>query len=258
LLPVAGVLIETNRFYPGLNEFRIVQIAISDGLGKSVGFFETEIVDYKFIISLNNDTLLETGLQKIIPESSPFTLTFNLGENLGDPWSSQIPLSNLISTLVWNDNTGVITYTYTDNSTDLDLVRLLVIQQSLVNSSADSTLCNVNSSLTSAILTCNVGNSSGFYTASSFITRTSVETLDLQISFEIKTLSSIVGLLGLFYGWFLILIASFMFKFNEIAGIWAITIVVLLVNLIGLINFGGVFVTSIIGVAIFLTWLMSR
>ncbi len=258
LLPVANVLIETNRFYPGLNEFRIVQIAKTDDLGKSVGFFETEIVDYKFIITLNNATLLETGIQKVIPESSPFTLTFNLGQNLGEPWNSQIGLNNLISSLIWNDLTGIITYTYTDNSTNLTLARLFVIQQSLVNSSADSTICNENSTLTSAILICNVGNSSGFYTASSFITRVSIETLDLQIGFQIETLSSVVGLLGLFYGWFLVLIASFMFRFNEIAGIWSVTIVVLLVNLMGLINFGGVFVTAIIGIAIFLTWLMSN
>ncbi len=258
LLPVPNVLIETNRFYPGLNEFRIVQIAKTDDLGKSVGFFETEIVDYKFIITFNNDTLLETGIQKVIPESSPFTLTFNLGESLGEPWSSQIAINDLISTLIWNDLTGIITYNYIDNSTNLTLARLFVIQQSLVNSSADSTICNENSTLTSAILTCDVGNNSGFYTATSFITRDSTETLDLQITFQIETLSAIVGLLGLFYGWFLILIASFMFRFNEIAGIWSITIVVLLVNLIGLINFGGVFVTATLGVAILLTWLMSN
>jgi len=258
LLPVPNVLIETNRFYPGLNEFRIVQIAKTDDLGKSVGFFETEIVDYKFIITFNNDTLLETGIQKVIPEVSPFTLTFNLGDPLGEPWSSQIDIENLISTLVWDNTLGVITYTYSDNSTNLTLARLFVIQQSLINSSADSTLCDVNSSLDAAVLTCDVGNTSGFYTASSFITRDSVETLDLQISFQIETLSAIVGLLGLFYGWFLILIASFMFKFNEIAGIWAITITLLLVNIMGLINFGGVFVTAVIGVAILLTWLMSN
>ena len=57
---------------------------------------------------------------------------------------------------------------------------------------------------------------------------------------------------------FLILISSFMFKFNEIAGIWAITITVFLVNLMGLINFGGVFVTAILGVAIILTWIMEK
>ena len=258
LLPVTGTLIEINRFYPGTNEFRIVQIARTDDLGKSVGFFETEIVDYKFFITLNNETLLETGIQKVVPEASPFTLTFNIGEPLGEPWKSQNEISDLNSSLTWNDTSGFVTYIYIDSSGDLTLARLLVIQESLVNSTANSVICNETSSLSSATLSCNVGNDSGFYVASSFINRGNGEGLDKQFTFQVETLSSIVGLLGLFYAWFLILIASFMFKFNEIAGIWAVTITVFLVNLTGLINFGGVFVTGTIAVALILTWIMER
>ncbi len=258
LLPVPGVLIEINRFYPGTDEFRIVQIAQTDDSGKSVGFFETEIVDYKFLITLNDETLLETGLQKVIPESSPFTLTFNIGDPLGKPWSSQEPIEDLNSTLVWNDDSGIVTYIYIDNSTIFSLGRLLVIKENLVNATNNTIVCNVNSSFSSATLTCTVGSTNGFYIASSFITRNSTELLDKQFGFNVETLSGVVGLLGLFYGWFLILIASFMFKFNEIAGIWAVTITVFMVNLMGLISFGGVFVTATIAVALILTWIMER
>ena len=258
LLPLANHLIEINRFYPGTNEFRIVQIARTDDLGKSVGFFETEIVDYKFLITFNNVTLLETGLQKVIPETSPFTLTFNVGDPLGEPWKTQDEITNLNSSLLLNDSGGIITYEYIDTSNNFDLARLFVIRQSLVNQTNDTIICNENSSLTSAILTCNVSDTAGFYVASAFITRFSFEELDLQINFQIETLSSVVGLLGLFFGWFLVLIASFMFKFNEIAGIWAVTITMFLINLIGLINFGGVFVTATIAIAIILTWIMER
>ncbi len=258
LLPVAGALIEINRFYPGENVFRIVQIARTDDLGKSIGFFETEIVDYKFLITFNNATLLETGLQKIIPETSPFTLTFNIGDPLGEPWKTQNEIADLNSSLILNDSSGIITYEYIDTSNNFDLARLFVIRQSLVNQTNDTIICNVNSSLTSATLTCNVSDTAGFYVASGFITRFSFEELDLQINFQIETLSSVVGLLGLFFGWFLVLIASFMFKFNEIAGIWSVTITVLLINIMGLINFGGVFVTATIALAIILTWIMER
>ena len=258
LLPVAGVLIEINKFYPGENLFRVVQIAKTDDLGKSVGFFETETVDYKFFITLDNRILLETGVQKVVPEASPFTLTFNIGEPLGEPWKTQNEISDLNSSLTWNDVTGFVTYIYIDSSGNLTLARLLVIQESLVNSTADSVICNETSSLSSATLLCDVGNSSGFYVASTFIARGNGEGLDKQFTFQVETLSSIVGLLGLFYAWFLILIASFMFKFNEIAGIWAVTITVFLINLTGLINFGGVFVTGIIAVALILTWIMER
>ena len=258
LLPVSGVLIEINRFYPGTDEFRIVQIARTDDSGKSVGFFETEIVDYKFLITLDNETLLETGIQKVIPESSPFTLTFNIGDPLGKPWSSQEPIDDLNSSLVWDDDSGFVTYIYIDSSTFFSLGRLLVIKESLVNQSNNTILCNVNSSFSAATLICNVSSTNGFYAASSFITRNSTEQLDRLITFQIETLSGVVGLLGLFYGWFIILIASFMFKFNEIAGIWAVTITVFFVNLMGLISFGGVFVTATIAIALILTWIMER
>jgi len=119
-------------------------------------------------------------------------------------------------------------------------------------------MCNESSTLNSATLTCDVGDEDGFYTATAYINRGAGEVLDRQIGFQIETLSGIVGLLGLFYGFFLILVSAFVFKFNEIAGIWAMTITVFLVNIIGLINFGGVFVTAMIAVAIIITWVMER
>jgi hypothetical protein len=257
LLPVADALIEIHRFYPGEGEFRIVQIAKTDDNGKSIGFFQTETVDYKFVIKKDGETLLETGQQKVIPETSPFTLTFNTGEDLGEPWESQNEISNLDSTLVWDSDSGIVTYTYVDSSNNFTQARLLVQKQSLTNSTAYTTICNDTSSLSSSAITCNVGNTTGFYIASSFITRTG-EGLDLQINFQIEDFSSIAGLAGLFYGFFLIVIASFMFKFNEVAGIWAVTMTVFLVNILGLIKFGSVFVSAIFGIAIILTWTMER
>ncbi len=258
LLPVTDAIIEIHRFYPGTGEFRIVQIARTDDNGKSIGFFETETVDYKFIIKKDGVTLLETGQQKVVPETSPFTLTFNTGDPLDEPWASQEELEEFNSTLIWNDTSEFVTYVYIDTSGNFTLARLLVIKESLVNSTNDTTICEETSALTSATLSCNVGSTNGFYVASSFITRDSTETLDEQKTFQIETLSGVVGLLGLFYGWFLVLIASFMFKFNEIAGIWAVTITVFLINLFGLINFGGVFVTGTIAVALILTWIMEK
>ena len=261
LLPVTSAIIEIHRWYPGEGIFRLVQIAKTDGNGKSIGFFETETVDYKFIIKKDGVILFETPddeRQKVVPEVSPFTLTFNTGDPLGEPWKGHEDISNLNSTLVWDDTSGFVTYVYIDNSGDLTLARLLVIKESLVNSTNDTVICNDTSTLFSATLSCNVGNNSGFYVASSFINRGFGEGLDKQFTFQIQTLSSVVGLLGLFYGWFLVLIASFMFKFNEIAGIWAVTITVFLINLTGLINFGGVFVTGTIAVALILTWIMER
>jgi len=257
LLPVRDALIEIHRFYPGEGIFKIVQIAKTDDNGKSIGFFQTETVDYKFIIKKGGTILLETGQQKVIPETSPFTLTFNIGTDLGDPWESQNEIPSLESSLIWDEDTGNVTYTYVDTSTSFTQARLLVQKVSLTNSSAYIVLCNDTSLLTAATITCAVGTTGGFYIASAFITRTG-EALDRQISFSIESFSSASGLLGLFFGMFLILIASFMFKFNEVAGIWATTVTIFLVNLMGLIKFGAVFVTAIIAIAIILTWVMEK
>lgn len=257
LLPVADALIEIHRFYPGLGEFRVVGISRTDDNGQSVGFFQTETVDYKFIIKKDGEILLETGQQKIIPETSPFTIIFNVGQDLGEPWSSQNPIPDLESTLDFDDTNNVVTYTYVDTSNNFTQARLRVTKDSLTNISANVVVCEQNSSLSSATILCQVTNVSGFYTASSFITR-SGESLDKQVGFQIEDFSSVVGNLGLFFGFFLIVISSFLFKFDEKAGIVSVTATIFLVNITGLIKFGGVFVTAIIFVAITLIWIMER
>jgi len=257
LLPVADALIEIYRYYPGENVFRIVQIAKTDDNGKSIGFFVTETVDYKFIIKKNGETLLTTGQQKVIPETSPYTLTFNTGTGLNEPWASQNTITSLNSSLVFDSDTGIVTYTYIDNSSNFTQSRLWVQKTSLTNNSAYVTICNDTSILSSASITCDVGNTSGFYVAGAYLTRTG-EGLDRQISFQIEDFFSAVGLLGLFFGWFLILISASLFTFNEVAGIWGMTITIFLINILGLIKFGAVFVSAIIGIAIILTWVMER
>ncbi|MHA1201366.1 MAG: LamG-like jellyroll fold domain-containing protein [Candidatus Heimdallarchaeaceae archaeon] len=257
LLPVENALIEIHRYYPGENVFRIIQIAKTNDEGKSVGFLKTETVDYKFVIKKNGETLLETGQGRIVPESSPFTLNFNTGQDLGEPWSSSNPIANLTSTLDFDKSINVITYSYTDSSGNFTQGRLLVTKNSQSNGSADTVICNDTSILSTAIISCSVGNTTGFYTASGYITRVG-EGLDKQLGFQIEDFSSAVGSLGLFFGWFLILVAAFIFKFNEIAGIWAVTITILLINILGLIKFGSVFVSTMIVLAIIITWILEK
>jgi hypothetical protein len=257
LLPVEDALISIQRCYANEIDCRTVQIAKTDENGKSIGFFQTETVDYKFIIVKNSETLLETGTQKVVPETSPFTLTFNIGDDLGAPWSGSEAISDLNSTLTFNSSSGIVTYIYIDTSGNFTLANLTVTKNSLSNSTATNTICSDTSTLSSSTITCNIGNTTGFYTASGYITRSGTA-LDKQISFQIEDVSSVVGFLGLFYGFFLLLVVIFIFKFNEIAGVWLLVVSIILLNITGLIKFGMVFVTSIIVLAIIITWLLEK
>ncbi len=256
LLPIPNALINIQRFNVGTGNFTTVQIARTDDNGQTVGFFKTETVDYRFIITKNGKTLLTTGIQKVVPESAPFTLIFTVGEDEGAPWLRFEDLPDLTKTLVFNRSTSIVAFTYVDSSGSFSNARLLVRLQNL--SGVGTTICDVNSSLTSAILNCDTGNVTGTYTASGFITRGSDIFLVEQITFSIQSFSSTAGLLGVLLAWFIVLISAFAFKFNEIAGIVLMNLAVIMVNLIGLVNFGYLFVFGMMGVSIIIIVLLEK
>lgn len=256
LLPVPNVLITIQRFNVGTGNLTTVQIARTDDNGQTVGFFKTETVDYKFIITKDGVILLETGQQKILPETAPFTLIFTVGEDEGAPWARFEDLDDLTKSLKFNSSSSNITFTYIDSSGSFTSSRLIVVRQNLTGISP--TICDVSSTSSSAILICATGGISGSYVASSFITRGSDTFLVEQITFKVETFSDVAGLLGVFLAFFIILVSAFAFKFNEIAGIVLVNLSVIMVNIIGLVNFGGLFVFGLMGVSIIIIVLLKK
>lgn len=256
LLPIVDALIVIQRFNPGDGTFINVSIAQTDDNGQTVGFFKTETVDYRFIIKKNGVNLLVTSQQKVVPETAPFTLTFTIGEDEGAPWERFEDPEDLNKTLIFNSTTGFVNYVYADTSTNFTSSRLIVILKDFSGNS--TTVCDVNSTQGSAVLVCDTNNVSGTYTASGFITRNGETFLVIQNVFQIQTFSDVVGLLGLFFSWFIILVAAFAFKFNEIAGVWLVTMAIWAVNLIGLANWGYLALFSIAGTAIIITVVLKR
>ncbi len=258
LLPLENYLIIIQRFYPGENLFRTVQIARTGANGKTVGFFETETVDYRFIIKRNGRTLLTTTQQKIVGEVAPFTITFTLGEDLGKPWETLENLTNFQYSLGFEQSTNIVTYTYTDTSGNFTLGTLVVERQNF-SFASNTVLCNIDSPQSSATITCNItGNGTGTYVAKGFVTRANIETLINQFNFIIESFSQVAGFLGVLLAWFLILISSFAFKFNEIAGIFMINATVIFVNIIGLVSFGMLAISALIGVSIIIAVVMEK
>ena len=261
LLALPEHIILIQRFYPGENIFRTVQVARTDDNGKSLGFFEVEIPDYRFIIKKDGIVLLTTSKQKIFPETSPFTLTFTIGADLGTPWGELEDLPDLTFTLDFNKTNNIITYTYVDTNTTFSLGRLIVQKQNF-SFNTPEVICDVNSSLSSAALICDVGtitgNDTGAYTASGVVVRDGNSFLISVKNFLLETISSIMGLLGVFMAFFIIFISSFAFKFNEIAGIFMINAAIIFVNLIGLVSFGMLSITAIIAVSIVIAAVIEK
>ncbi len=258
ILPVADVLIFTERFYPGEGIFRTVQVSQTDDNGRTIGFFETETVEYRFILKQNGVTVLTTNKQKIVGDSVPFTLTFTIGDDEGAAWETFEPIEDLVSDISFNKTSSIVSFTYLDTSGNFQLSRLIVEK---VNASGlqNTIVCSKTSVQSSATITCNLtGNSTGHYIMRGIITRDGVATLVEQESFEIEDFSTIAGRLGLFLGFFIILISVFAFKFNEVAGIILVNIAMIFVNMMGLINFGYVFISAMVAISIIILVVLER
>lgn len=258
ILPQPDVLIFTQRFYPGEGIFRTVQVSQTDDNGATIGFFKTETVDYRFILKQAGQTLLVTNKQKIVGEDVPFTLTFTIGEDDGAAWEDFEDLPELTSSLTFNKTTNIVTFTYLDTSGNFTSGRL-VVEKVEASELTNTIICDQTSTQSSATITCNItGNQTGLYIARGVINRQGDTFLVDQIGFSLEDFSTISGNLGLFIGWFIILIGSFMFKFNEIAGIIMVNMTVIFVNLVGLISFGYVFISAMIALSIMILVVLER
>lgn len=258
ILPQPDVLIFTQRFYPGLGIFKTVQVSKTDDNGQTVGFFEVETADYRFILKQGGVTLLTTKQQKVVGTDVPFTLTFTTGEGQDVAWEEFEDPVDLSSSLIYNKTSELVLFTYQDTSEDFESARLIV-EKVRYNESTNLELCDISQTQSSGILSCNMsGNETGTYIAKSFIIRDGTTFLDQQIQFQIEDFSSAAGLLGLLLGWFVILVASFMFKFNEIAGIIMVNLAIICTNLFGLIAWGYTFISAMIAVSIIILVVLER
>ena len=253
LLPMSGVYVLIERYYPATDTYKTVQIVKTDESGKSVAFYEAENAYYRHTIKdANGVTIYTTEKQKVFPEQVPYTLTFTVGESISNPITDFIEDEYSTGNITYNNNTKMVTLTYIDTSSNFDLGRLYVELNKW--SSYDELVCNNNSTLSSAIITCNLSAyTDGTFTAKFYITRDGVEQLIDSTTININEIVNVMGNEGLFLAWFIILTAGLIFLGNMIAGIWAVNFAVIFTNVIGLAKFNPVFIFGMIAISILLT-----
>lgn len=251
-LPVSNALINTLRFYPGEGISRVVQISKTDSSGNTLGLFETETPDYSFIITRNTSVVLTTVKQKIFPTATPYTLFFNLANNLEYPWAPFQNKSNIqYAGPTFDNDTKMITFSYIDTSGLTNYVRLLVKQQNAIK---DKVICDVESTQSAAILTCNVTGYNGQIQADAFISR-SPESPIITVVFAVTTaLRDAMGTMGYYMGWLIIIVMFMVGIYNFTVGIVTGTVSLWFVSMFGLISFPLVFLFSWTFMAIIIIW----
>jgi len=251
---VENAIIYSDRYYPGLGEYKTVQIAKTNENGKSIGFFKTETVDYRFTIEKSGVTELIAPKQKIIPEETPYTLLFTIGVSLETPWADFEDLEGLDYSLLFNSTSNITTFTYIDTSGNFTQGRLLV--KELMYNQSDIVICNTTSTSATATITCDASGYSGSFIAQAFITRTVEKTISV-LPFIISTIVQVMGLLGLMLGWFIILVAGCTGFWHPVAGIVMVEASIIFVNLIGLLSWSPMFLFGSLAVAVILIFVLK-
>lgn len=244
---ISDVLILTQRYYPGEGIFRTVQVGKTDANGKTVGFFEAETADYKFIGIKNGEVLFTQGPKKVFGESVPYTLTFQILNNIGTPWSYYEGLGNLVTNLSYNENLKMVYFTFVDTSGSLSSARLVVENQNPLGS--NTIICNTSTILASATITCNVTNYNGTIIAKSYIGR-SPEVLTDLINILVDTAIETFGRLGLFLGTLAIMAGYAVAAFSISAGLLVGLVITILLNLTPLLSLPGIFIFAQIALTI--------
>lgn len=244
-----GVLVLQQKYYPETNEYETVAISMTDSNGEGVGFYEIEVPEYRHIIISNGTILKITEKGKVVPQTTPYTLIFTLGEDVESPWTSFEGIENIISSLTFNQTTSIVTYEWIDSTGTITLVNLTVDQ--VYGNQSDVTICSETSLLTSGILTCNVSGYEGNFNAKGYITRTTT-LIDKIVVFTISEIKDLLAIPSL--GLFIILLIGVigMSLAYPPAGVILIGVFLGLAQLIGITAISWIFVWAIILVGVWI------
>ena len=256
LNPIPDALINIQRYYPAENVFRTVQVAKADDNGESVGFYETEIVDYKHLIVLNNTILLTTNQGKIVGKEVPFTLIFTVGEDQTVPYAVFEGNPNIFTNLTYDSTSGLVTFTFIDISGQAT-AGTLTVEAPQFGRSTTTTICDESLAFPSGTINCNVTGYNGTLIARGYVTDGTTSLTDL-LNFVIDNVIGTLGNTGLFLSFMIIMTSCLAFLWNPTAGIISLNSSIVFVNLIKLATFNPILIFSIMGVSFIAIVLINR
>lgn len=153
--PYENVLTALLRWYPNLNEYRIVDMGKTDETGSTVIHVKTEDVDYRIGVYELNGTLIKLADPiRMVCLVSPCTYTLKIAPGDVDYTS----FLNIAYSLTFNETIGIWTFTYTDVSLKTNTMNLTVWK---LTSTSDYVICSNQATGVSGVITCNTSMYTG-------------------------------------------------------------------------------------------------
>jgi len=180
LTPYEGYLVTLNRWYPSLNEYKVVEVAKTDEKGQSVLKTKVEDVDYRIGIYQTDGTLIHlTNPLRFVCLESPCSYTITIPDTSGNTFET---FNDLSYSLTFNSTSKIYTFIFSDPSQTTDSFSLTAYKQT---GSSEIILCNESVAGWTGIITCDVSAYSGTIIAYAFRTaspKTTISSLIVSIS----------------------------------------------------------------------------
>lgn len=253
LVPVKDYYVEVDRYYPGTNEYEIIERAKTDEYGQFVArLIEPNTVKYRFRFkNSNNIVMKETSDMTIACRTSICVIPFII-EDTTDDFESFENITNYDYSFSFNNNTNIFTFTWNDIS-GVSATNRLQIERYLWNGT--TLVCNFTSSNAAGTLTCNVGNSEASYQGQVFRKVNNGDEIRIGfLNIKVGDTYQIYGREGLLWSFFLLMIMISIGYYKPPVGILLYLTGIVLLSFMGIIHLSPAVLIAQFVIGIIFIW----
>lgn len=237
LSPYVGVYTSLLKWYPELNEYRVVEMSKTDDKGQTVKKIKIEDVDYRIGVYLTNGSLIHMiNPVRMVCLATPCSYTINIPASSVNQFQEAYGVE---AEIVYSG--GVFTLTYNDPSQNTEMMSLQVYR---IGGTTNRLICDSNGTSFTGILSCNVSDESGTLKAIAVRTASPERTIAMLI---IDTLTTpFTGTFGLFLQFLIVVTLAFLGIVSPVVAI----IMSLIALVFGVLVFKTMTYPMLIGVAL--------
>lgn len=249
--PLEDYLVHIQRYVVENNTYQLIGMAKSDIDGKDLINLEMYNTWYRFVIYDKNRELVYTGT-KVRMTSNTLTITINPSTITG----LINRFGNIQTTLSYDNQTGVFTFVYADPSGTASNFCFEVYHNTFNN---NTRICSTCETAASGTMFCSVGNATGVYIASGYVTISGVKNILATLTADIvsdvsRTIKEKLGNDGIILTILMSGTMAFAFAWSPITALLALFIGVIASVMLGIITISWVAIVMlgiVIGIIVY-------
>lgn len=244
------------RYYVGTNSWENVEIGKTDTQGKMIIHATTEDVFYKFLFEDGNGTVLdETAPMKFYCIAGTECLySFIISDEPESPFSPVNGLPGVSYSLVYNNATDNVRFTWSDSTGTTQQGRLLVLQQNTMNS---TTICDDILIANAGTLTCSLASYNGSFYYYGYIKRSPQKLIDWGTI--TKTIAgTIFGVEGVFWALIILVTVFLIGIWHPVVSMVFSSVAFAALTIMGILDIGLGIMIYLIVLSVLLIWRMSK